>query len=290
MLTPEEIRNIAFTKGIGGYKTNEVDLFIDQCADTVETLLSEKAELNKKLEILADKLVEYRNDEDSIRTALLSAQRLGDTVVREANHKAGLIMDDANIKAQKIAENARRSIVKEEEELRRIEKEVASFKARMLSIYREHLSLINVLPEPEEEEQAPEESAPAEPEAASPAEPTASAAEQEPVKEEPSAPAAAEASSAKEEPVFEPVAAATPKEEPASLSAQDAAEVSAFYRNIPRLDEEEPQPAAAAAVKEEEPVRRERPASSRYSDLKFGEDYDIAQDAAESRGLFRRKK
>lgn len=153
MLTPEEIRNIAFTKGIGGYKTNEVDLFIDQCADTVETLLSEKAELNKKLEILADKLVEYRNDEDSIRTALLSAQRLGDTVVREANHKAGLIMDDANIKAQKIVENARRSIVKEEEELRRIEKEVASFKARMLSIYREHLSLINVLPEPEEEEQ-----------------------------------------------------------------------------------------------------------------------------------------
>ena len=86
------------------------------------------------------------------------------------------------------------------------------------------------------------------------------------------------------------MAAATPKEEPASLSAQDAAEVSAFYRNIPRLDEEEPQPAAAAAVKEEEPVRRERPASSRYSDLKFGEDYDIAQDAAESRGLFRRKK
>ena len=121
MLTPEEIRNIAFTKGMGGYKTNEVDLFIDQCADTVETLLSEKAELNKKLEILADKLVEYRNDEDSIRTALLSAQRLGDTVVREANHKAGLIMDDANIKAQKIVENARRSIVKEEEELRRID-------------------------------------------------------------------------------------------------------------------------------------------------------------------------
>lgn len=181
MLTPEEIRNIAFTKGIGGTRPRG-GLFIDQCADTVETLLSEKAELNKKLEILADKLVEYRNDEDSIRTALLSAQRLGDTVVREANHKAGLIMDDANIKAQKIVENARRSIVKEEEELRRIEKEVASFKARMLSIYREHLSLINVLPEPEEEEQAPEESAPAEPEAASPAEPTAPAAEQEPVK------------------------------------------------------------------------------------------------------------
>lgn len=278
MLTPEEIRNITFTKGIGGYKTNEVDLFIDQCADTVETLLSEKAELTKKLEILADKLVEYRNDEDSIRTALLSAQRLGDTVVREANHKAGLIMDDANIKAQKIVENARRSIVKEEEELRRIEKEVANFKARMLSIYREHLSLIDLLPEPEEEKKDDTQTPPAaaQEEAVSPE-------EKAPVKpEEPSAPDV----QTEEESVFEPVAAPKAAEPP--LSAQDAAEVSAFYRHIPRLDEE--QPAAPAAVKAEEPVRNEHPASSRYSDLKFGEDYDISQDAAESRGLFRRKK
>lgn len=281
MLTPEEIRNITFTKGIGGYKTNEVDLFIDQCADTVETLLSEKSELTKKLEILADKLVEYRNDEDSIRTALLSAQRLGDTVVREANHKAGLIMDDANIKAQKIVENARRSIVKEEEELRRIEKEVANFKARMLNIYREHLSLIDLLPEPEEEKKDETQAPPA-----AAQEEAVSLEEKAPVKpekpEEPSAPAV----QAEEEPVFEPVAAPKAAEPP--LSAQDAAEVSAFYRNIPRLDEE--QPAAPAAVETEEPARNEHPASSRYSDLKFGEDYDISQDAAESRGLFRRKK
>ncbi len=72
--------------------------------------------------MLADKLVEYRNDEDSIRTALLSAQRLGDTVVREANHKAGLILDDANIKAQKIEETAKRKIVDEERELERVKR------------------------------------------------------------------------------------------------------------------------------------------------------------------------
>ena len=100
MYTPEEIRNIEFTKSLGGYRTSEVDPFIDKCADTVEALMQEKAELTKKLEVLADKLVEYRNEEDSIRTALLSAQRLGDTVVREANHKAGLILEDANINPQ----------------------------------------------------------------------------------------------------------------------------------------------------------------------------------------------
>ena len=124
MYTPQEIRSIEFTKSLGGYKTAEVDEFIDRCADTVEALINEKSELAKKLEVLADKLVEYRNDEDSIRTALLSAQRLGDTVVREANHKAGLILDDANIKAQKIEETAKRKIVDEEKELERVKKEV----------------------------------------------------------------------------------------------------------------------------------------------------------------------
>ena len=101
MLTANEIRNATFNKSMGGYKTTEVEAFLDQCADTVAALTSQKAELEKKLEVLADKLVEYREEEDSIRTALLSAQRLGDTVVREANHKAGLILEDANIKAEK---------------------------------------------------------------------------------------------------------------------------------------------------------------------------------------------
>ena len=55
MLTPDDIRNITFTKTMGGYKTVEVDTFIDQCADTVAALEKEKAELSKKLEVLADK-------------------------------------------------------------------------------------------------------------------------------------------------------------------------------------------------------------------------------------------
>ena len=88
MYTAAEIRNVEFTKNMGGYKAAEVDAFVDNCADTVEKLTAEKEELNKKLSILADKLVEYRRDEDSIRSALLSAQRMGDSIVREAKEQA----------------------------------------------------------------------------------------------------------------------------------------------------------------------------------------------------------
>lgn len=266
MLTPEQIRTVEFTKSLGGYKTSEVDVFIDQCADTVTMLLAEKADLNKKLEVLADKLVEYRNDEDSIRTALLSAQRMGDTVVREANHKASLILEDANIKAEKVLEVAKRNISSEERELERIKKEVAHFKSRMLSIYKEHLSLIDVLPDmpAEEKSEGAAEEKPAE-EAAVPAEPVAEAPD-----------AAEPADETSAEPAFEPLEA--PEAETLAPAVS-----SGFVLNIPELDEEEA--AEAAPEAEKEPVRAH---VSRFGDLQFGEDFEIGDSS--SKGFLKRKK
>ncbi len=157
MYTVEEIRNITFTKALGGYKTNEVDDFIDACADTVEALVAETEDLKKKMEVLAAKVREYREEEDSIRTALLSAQRLGDTVLREAKHKAQLILDDAQIKAEKIEEVARQQIQEQMDELERMKKLVGEFKTRILNVYREHLAMIDVLPDYQATEEAEEQ-------------------------------------------------------------------------------------------------------------------------------------
>lgn len=271
MYTPQEIRSIEFTKSLGGYKTSEVDEFIDRCADTVEALLNEKNELSKKLQVLADKLVEYRNDEDSIRTALLSAQRLGDTVVREANHKAGLILDDANIKAQKIEETAKRKIVDEERELERVKKEVSLFKNRMMSIYREHLSLIGMLPEDE-------------------------AASETEGNETPAGRAGGRAfrggravtagggkycpCGGSGQPRRRRLPSRFPKR-PDTVAYEQT--VAAFRMNIPILDEEGTEPAAEPAAAVPKP-------SSRFSDLKFGENYDISQDTDEEPGFFKKKR
>ncbi len=151
MYTANDIRNVEFTKNMGGYKINEVEAFVDSCADTVEALTSEKEELNKKLAILADKLVEYRRDEDSIRSALLSAQRMGDSVVREANDKAEKIIADATAEAESIIGNAKAGIAKYEAELARVQQEVSDFKATILSLYKDHLAVLKSIPEVEEE-------------------------------------------------------------------------------------------------------------------------------------------
>lgn len=222
MLSVDDIRNAEFTKNLGGYKAAEVDDFLDQCEETVSSLLKDKADITAKMNVLADKLVEYRKDEDSLRTALLDAHKMADQIVKEAREKASEIQADARYKAEKMQEEAKAGIASQRAELQRAQDEVAAFKSRVMQLYREQMALLEALPG---EVKAVPKAAPV----------------------PPAAPAAPE-----------------PAPSPANDTAAPAADA-----------------AGAPAT-----------ANSRYANLKFGEDYDIAEDAAaeDGKGRFKRKK
>lgn len=154
MLTAQNVRDIRFAKTMGGYKTAEVDSFLDQCADTIEALNRDIEENIRKMQVLADTIVDYRNQEDSIRTALMSAQRMSETVISEAKEKAESIVSEAQEKANTIEEESKKCIQSELDELARIQKEVVAFRSRLLATYREHLTLIGVLTEEEKVDDA----------------------------------------------------------------------------------------------------------------------------------------
>lgn len=157
MITAQDIRDVKFSKSLGGYKTAEVDEFLDECAAALETLTAANEENSRKMQVLAESIVEYRDREDSIRTALLSAQRMSETVINEANEKAEQIVAKAHEEAELVLENANREYSAELDELQRIRSEVAAFKARLMATYREHLTLIGVL----EGDEDPTDTAPA---------------------------------------------------------------------------------------------------------------------------------
>lgn len=147
MLTLNEIRNVNFRKAnFGGYRAEDVEAFIDEVQLSYDTLLRENAELVKKLEVLAAKLEEYQSEEDSIRSALMNAQRVGDASLRDAKHKAEIILKDATIKAEKIVSNAQAEIHRERDIIERMQRDIAEFKTRLLRAYKEHLTIINNLP------------------------------------------------------------------------------------------------------------------------------------------------
>lgn len=147
MLTLNEIRNVNFRKSnFGGYRAEDVEAFIDEVQLSYDSLLKENAELLKRLESLTSKLEEYQREEDSIRNALMNAQKVGDASLRDAKHKAEIILKDATIKAEKIVSNAQIEIHRERDVIEKMQRDIADFKARLLKAYKEHLTLINSIP------------------------------------------------------------------------------------------------------------------------------------------------
>lgn len=147
MMTPDSIANKRFDKAMGGYRQDEVDAFLEQIANEFRALQAEKDDLERKVEVLANKIEEYREDEDSLRSALIGAQKLGDSVIRESKSKAETILLDAKVEAAKIVETAQRNVEIEQTALVTMKKEVTKFKNRMLTMYRQHLDLVATLPE-----------------------------------------------------------------------------------------------------------------------------------------------
>ena len=106
MLTPAKIKNHHFeASGRNAYRADSVDAFFEEVAASYEQMFRENGEMYKKISLLAERLEEYRNDEDNIRNALLTAQRMSEQIQREAREKADTMVADAQARA--VAENAR---------------------------------------------------------------------------------------------------------------------------------------------------------------------------------------
>ena len=248
MMNPSDIAHKQFERIRGkGYRPEEVDLFLSQVAGELESLASEKRDLEQKLIVLADKLEEYKQDEDSLRSALIGAQKLGDSVVREAKAKAQQIEEDANARAALIVENAKKEIERQQQGYVRLQREVATFKAKLQLLYKQHLELISSIPADDSVIHAPaapkEEPVP-QPEAPAPVQP-----DPEPAPE----------------PVPEPV-----DEYDIPLPVDDPLE----YTEQPGSYSVEEYAAPEPKPEPEHRMRRE----SRFGPLKFGSNFDLQRD------------
>ena len=99
MMTPSELREYEF-KGAGrnAYKADDVDAFFGGVAVAYEKMYRENAELVKRVSMLADRLEQYKNDENEIKQAVLSAQKAADIIVKQAE----LSVEDTKVEAEAI--------------------------------------------------------------------------------------------------------------------------------------------------------------------------------------------
>ena len=187
MLTPQDVRAAQFEKNIRGYRTEEVDRFLDkveeqlkQDEDQAEELRRQIAELTAENQRLHKEMESYEADGDMLKSALINAQRMGENVIREANQKSEEILHRANLRGDDIIRDANELLQKasdradeiineanekklaQEREYDRVRLEVTRFKSDVLNLYRSHVESLSRLPEFQKEEPEDEQAAAAE--------------------------------------------------------------------------------------------------------------------------------
>lgn len=158
MLTIDEIKNISFRKANrgGGYHPDDVDSFIDDVVATFEQMKREKSDLIRKMDILANRIEKYRADEEIVRNALISSQRISDETIKDANEKAEGIIKDAEARAQLMVMDANKAVLAKKDEMLKLEKDAADLRDAVLAMYKKHIEVISELPTQQDVEELSE--------------------------------------------------------------------------------------------------------------------------------------
>ncbi len=165
MFTPQEIQEKTFPKAMfGGYDMQTVDEFLEPLTEDYIAIYNENAVLKGKMKVLVAKLEEYREQETSMKKALLSAQRTADEIVQNAKKKADGILADAG--EQQKMQALSQELSAEQERVEDAKKVAQNFIAVIEKAIGRHLDLLGELKTMDltvEQKPEPAQPAPAEP-------------------------------------------------------------------------------------------------------------------------------
>lgn len=187
MFTAEEIKNVSFSKSMSGYKTEEVEVFLDKVEADYQNFEKIVNEYKAEVQRLQNEIDTAEHSKNSIQSVLLNAQKLAEQIVAEAKaqsdemissaeanvaaidakaredfatfelkaaeRKAALeteleqMVKDAKREADSITAAANDSVQRQQVLFDKLKLEVAAFKSAVTSKYKEHLSILQEIPD-----------------------------------------------------------------------------------------------------------------------------------------------
>ncbi|MDP3093045.1 MAG: DivIVA domain-containing protein [Nitrospira sp.] len=122
-ITPLDIQQMVFRTKLRGYDREEVNRFLEELAQTVESLNRDNAILRERLAMTEQQVSELKRTETTLSNTLVAAQSLADDVKRSANRDAELIVKEAELKAGEVIRQARVELGETQRDLSQLQKQ-----------------------------------------------------------------------------------------------------------------------------------------------------------------------
>lgn len=142
-ISPIDIHNKEFARGFRGYDEDEVNEFLDKVMKDYELTRREKADLEKEVEELNERLKHFESIEETLNKSILVAQETAEEVKGNARKESKLIIKEAEKNADRIINEAlskSRRIAMEVEDLK---KQAKVFRTRLKMLIEAQLDMID---------------------------------------------------------------------------------------------------------------------------------------------------
>jgi cell division initiation protein len=149
-ITPLDVRGHRFAVRMRGYDKEEVQSFLNFVSEEFEKVVSEASRFREESIQLKASLGDLTERERILKETLFTAQKLSEDMKEEAKKEGRLVLREAELRGQKLVDQAQKRVSQLEDSLRGLRLERDSFERRLRTLLDQHLKLLEMHHEEEE--------------------------------------------------------------------------------------------------------------------------------------------
>ena len=130
MITPQDIQSKEFTRGVRGYKEEEVDSFLDEITIELEKLQSENRMLKDQVTQNAETLEHYRAQEGTLLETLEAAKALMSDISASSEKRAKILLKNAELDAELMQKEAKEAVERLTSETAELRNQYREFRSK----------------------------------------------------------------------------------------------------------------------------------------------------------------
>lgn len=142
-LTPLDIHNKEFTKSFRGYNEDEVDEFLDLVVAEFEGFIRENEELHASILGLQSRIGHYKGLEETLKNAIVLAQKAADQIKESATREANAIIEEAHRQADRTRSEAEELRKRTYENLETERQKAVRFRTEMRTLLQSTLEMFD---------------------------------------------------------------------------------------------------------------------------------------------------
>ena len=132
-----------FSYETNGYNRTEVNDFITDVINKTEGIVEKVKSQEIEIKHLQDELQHYRNIEDTLKSAIIKAEEIGDNITKLAREESDIIISDAKNNASRIINEALIKVQRLENHTEILEKKIKINKSKLKLLMEQQLAMID---------------------------------------------------------------------------------------------------------------------------------------------------